>query len=141
MGVMLVLSFSCARTVYIPVEQRHSEVYRWRDTIVQVERKGEYLMNTTLDTVSLLCGEQATSRAVISGGKLQHSLVVYPRSDSVTLSVQEVYITDSVAYPFPELCPTTYDAPWWHRWEVAVALFMALAVGVWLSRLGAKMRQ
>ena len=140
-GVLFVLLSACTRTIYEPAVQRHSEVHHWRDTIVQVERKGEYLMNTTLDTVSLLCGEQATSRAVIANGKLKHTLVVYPRSDSVAVPVQDVYVTDSVAYPLPVSHGAVENTPWWHRWEAAVALVTAFALGAWLSRLGVKLRE
>ncbi len=102
-GSVVLLSgiVSCTRTVYVPVEQHRSELVVWHDTMVEVVHPGEVTCSKTIDTISVLHTQGASSRAVVTDGVLSHTLTEHPRHDSVIVRWREVYITDSIPYPVP----------------------------------------
>lgn len=99
----LIMLYGCTRMVYVPVESKTTETItvEVHDTIVEVEMQSERVEVETTDSVSVLTAERATSRAEVSGGKLRHSLYVFPQSVPVTVPTRTVTKArmDSVPYP------------------------------------------
>ncbi|MBR3951197.1 MAG: hypothetical protein IKJ79_04720 [Bacteroidaceae bacterium] len=109
--ISITLGISCTRTIYIPSEQRHTEIVTLKDTVIERFSAGESHSNHTNDTTSILQGNGASSTASISNGILSHTLTIHPRHDSIALQVREVHIIDSVAYAQPPIEKHTHTAP------------------------------
>lgn len=120
----LIMLYGCTRMVYVPVESKSIETItvEVHDTIVEVEMPSERVEVETTDSVSVLTAERATSRAEVSGGKLRHSLYVFPQSVPVTVPTTTVTKTrrDSVPYPV-EVEKVVEVVPAWSWWSLAVA--------------------
>lgn len=99
--ILMMACVSCRKTIYIPVEQRRSEVVIWHDTVVNIVQPGERVINKTIDTISTLHTRAASSTAVVVDGILTHTLTVHPTNDSVVVKWREVCVVDSVPYPVP----------------------------------------
>lgn len=136
LSLLLLLSsfLSCRHKIYVPVVQHHSERIIERDTLVSIVNSGEVLHQFTIDTVSLLQGKYAVSEASITQGVLSHSLIVYPRQDSIVMSVREVYITDSIPYPVPAPERVVAVTPSWAWWLLALDVIVAIIAVVRRSR-------
>ena len=92
---------ACTKTIYVPVEHRHKEVVRLRDTIIEMATAGESHTNHTLDTTSLLQAKGAWSQATIANGILSHTLIVEPRRDSITIQLRDTHTIDTISYALP----------------------------------------
>lgn len=135
---MLVITalLSCTRTIYVPVEQRRSETVVWHDTIIAVERVPEVMCNHTIDTISTLHSQVASSTAIISDGVLSHRLTVHPRQDSVVVKWREVYITDSIPYPIPMADNTSNVWRWGgYMWLILVGALLLIVVAMCIFRV------
>lgn len=128
----------CTRTVYVPVERQHSETVVMRDTTIVVTTDAVTAHNTTIDTVSYLHNDYASSRAVVESGVLQHTLTLYPRSDSVRVQLREVYITDSIPYLVQLPAKTIEVTPRWASVMLLIVIFVAvigaISIGLRLFR-------
>ena len=119
------VSVSCTRTLYVPVERHHTEAVVWRDTLVEVVVAGERQERKTLDTVSVLHTRHARSTASVSAGVLEHTLVVYPRKDSVSVQVRDLFRYDSLLLSYPLITPSASEEEvprWVEMWAVAATL-------------------
>lgn len=135
----LIMLYGCAKTVYIPVEHKTTETIETivRDTIVEVDMPSERVEVETTDSVSVLTTDRAISRAEVSGGKLYHSLYVFPQSVSVTVPTTTVTKTrtDSVPYPV-EREKVVEVVPSWSWWTLGVsAVLFAVLLLIILSRI------
>ena len=121
---------SCTRTHYVPVETHHREVVVWRDTVVEVVDAGERQERKTLDTVSVSRTRQACSRAAVSAGVLEHTLVVYPRRDSVRVQVRDILTHDSLLFSHVQVTPTGNggETPRWLVVWATTATLVALTL-------------
>lgn len=123
-AVLLMLLLSCTKTVYIPVEHKTTETIETivRDTIVEVDMPSERVEVETTDSVSVLTTDRATSRAEVSGGKLHHSLYVFPQIVPVTVPTVTVSKTRTDSVPYPEEVEKVVEVvPSWSWWSLAVA--------------------
>ena len=120
----LIMLYGCTKTVYIPVEHKTTETIETivRDTIVEVEMPSERVEVETTDSVSVLTTDRATSRAEVSGGKLHHSLYVFPQIVPVTVPTVTVTKTRTDSVPYPEEVEKVVEVvPAWSWWTLAVA--------------------
>lgn len=125
----------CTRTVYHPVETQHTETVVVRDTTIVVTTAGSTAHNTTLDTLSYLCNDYASSRASVEKGILHHSLNLFPRTDSVRVQLHEVHITDSIPYLVEVPGESVEVTPRWVSWLVAIVAFLVV---VWVISVGVR---
>lgn len=120
----LIMLYGCTKTVYIPVEHKTTETIETivRDTIVEVKMQSERVEVETTDSVSVLTTDRATSRAEVSGGKLRHSLYVFPQIVPVSVPTVTMKKTrrDSIPYPV-EVEKVVEVVPGWSWWSLAIA--------------------
>ena len=101
-AIIAVALLGCTPTekvVYVPkVHNVVTKIYA-RDTVVVVKVPENYVEVTTLDTLSVLTLPFAESRAVVSGGRLTHSLGTHGElPTSVRIEERVVTVTDSIPY-------------------------------------------
>lgn len=132
--MLATLFAACTKTIYIPLEQRHTEFISLKDTIVEVITPGESHSNHTGDTTSTLSSRGATSTATISNGKLSHTLIIHPRRDSIAIQVREVHTIDSIPYPSSPSEEQT-DREKRHARDIATAITLtALIVAILICK-------
>lgn len=128
----------CTRTVYLPVEPQHSETIIVRDTTIVVTNAGETAHRTTIDTVSYLHNDYASSQALVEQGVLHHTLSLHPRSDTIKVQLREVHTTDSIPYLVQLPAKTIEVTPRWASVMLVVVLFVvvigAIVMGLRLFR-------
>ncbi|MGM9736970.1 MAG: hypothetical protein ACI3ZT_00990, partial [Candidatus Cryptobacteroides sp.] len=78
-----------AKSETVRIETKTETVFV-TDTVV-IERPQIVQMNETSDTASVLDNRYAHSEAVVSSGKLSHTLEAKPVKDSVTVQTKIVY--------------------------------------------------
>jgi hypothetical protein len=131
------------RVVYVPkVHNVVTTVYA-HDTVINVRIPENYVEVTSLDTLSVLTLPFAESRAVVSQGRLTHSLGTHGElPTSVRIEERVVTITDSVPYPVEVEIIREVAKPlrWWQvslMW-VGVAAIVVASVGAyrWIGRGG-----
>ncbi len=96
---VVVVLFSCTRTVYVPVTEHRNVYTTVRDTVIVLAERGDTVERITPDTVSLITCKGAESEARVVEGVLHHRLAVHERRDSVRVQVHERLVIDSVLYP------------------------------------------
>lgn len=85
--------------VYVPKVHNVVTTIYAHDTVVVVKVPENYVEVTSLDTLSVLTLPFAESRAVVSGGKLTHSLGTHGElPTSVRIEERVVTVTDSIPY-------------------------------------------
>lgn len=105
MFVLMSLFFgSCTRKVYVPVERKTTVVETYHDTVVEVRIRKVHDTVTVeaegKDTSSYLHNSHSYSHATWKGGKLGHSLGVFPDAKvKDTVRTRVVHVIDSVPYP------------------------------------------
>ena len=121
------------KVVYVPkVHNVETTIYA-RDTTIVVRIPENHVEVTSLDTLSVLTLPFAESRAVVSGGRLTHSLGTHGElPTSVRIEERVVTVTDSIAYPVEVEVIREVDKPLrgWQRslmWVGGIAI--ALVVG------------
>jgi hypothetical protein len=129
----------CRATEVVYVDAIHTEEVIVHDTIVEVKVPEHYTEVVTMDTASHLENPYAYSDAVVSGGRLTHSL-----GTRGTVKERVVYtetiIRDSIPYPVEVEVPVYVDKElrWWQRslmWTGglsmgAVMLYLAFKLGI-----------
>lgn len=93
------LFFSCAKTVYVPVNSTHYVDRIVKDTVLDIHLVPYSDSITTTDTSSVLENKYARSSASWDG-KLHHSLLV--KSDPIPIRLQyiETHTIDSIQVPY-----------------------------------------
>ena len=87
------------KVVYVPKVHNVVTTIYARDTVVVVKVPENYVEVTSLDTLSVLTLPFAESRAVVSGGRLTHSLGTHGElSTSVKIEEKVITIRDSIPY-------------------------------------------
>ena len=88
------------KVVYVPKVHTVTTEVVTHDTVINVRIPENYVEVTSLDTLSVLTLPFAESRAVMSGGRLTHSLGTHGElPTSVRIEERVVTVTDSIAYP------------------------------------------
>ena len=135
--LLALLLVGCKATEVVYVPKVHTVETIVRDTIVEVRIPEHYSEVVTLDTVSELSNPFAFSRAVVSQGRLTHTLGT---RGSVTekVKVVETVIRDTIPYPVEVEVIREVDKPL-RGWQVSLmwvgGIAIAIGVGVILVRL------
>lgn len=128
-AIIAVVLIGCTPTekvVYVPKVHNVVTTIYAHDTTIVVRIPENYVEVTTLDTQSVLTLPFAESRAVMSGGKLTHSLGTHGElPTSVRIEERIVTVTDSIPYPVD--VPVYIEKPlkWWHKslmWVGGIAI-------------------
>lgn len=128
------------KVVYVPEVHTVTTEVVMRDTSIVVRIPENYVEVTSLDTLSVLTLPFAESRAVVTDGRLTHSLGTHGElPTSVRLVEKIILIQDSIPYPVEVEVIREVDKPlrWWQRslmW-IGVAAIAVVSVGVY-RRIG-----
>lgn len=131
---LLLIGCKAANVVYVPTIHEVEKVVR--DTIVEVRIPEHYAERETLDTLSELSNPFAYSQAVVSSGKLTHSLGIH---QGATVKEKVVYtetiIRDTIAYPVEVEVVREVREPlrWWQRSLMWVGVVAILSVGGYIA--------
>ena len=136
-AIIAVVLASCApqkEVVYVPKVQHVVTTIYAHDTVVKVKVPENYVEVTSLDTLSVLTLPFAESRAVVSGGRLTHSLGTHGElPTSVRVEERIVTVTDSIPYPVEVPVYIEKSLMWWQEslmW-VGVAAIVAASVAAY----------
>lgn len=103
--------------VYVPKVHNVVTTIYAHDTVVVVKVPENYVEVTTLDTLSVLTLPFAESRAVVSGGRLTHSLGTHGElPTSVRIEERVVTVTDSIPYPVEVPIYIEKEISGWRLW-------------------------
>lgn len=133
-AVLLTLVHGCKpveKVVYVPKVHNVVTTIYAHDTTIVVRIPDNYVEVTTLDTISVLTLPFAESRAVMSGGRLTHSLGTHGElPTSVRIEDRVVTVTDSIPYPVEVEVIREVDKPlkWWHKSLMWVGVAAILSV-------------
>lgn len=132
------------KVVYVPKVHNVVTTIYAHDTVINVRIPENYVEVTSLDTLSVLTLPFAESRAVVSQGRLTHSLGTHGElPTSVRIEEKVVTVTDSIPYRVEVEVIREVAKPlrWWQvslMW-VGVAAIVVVSVGVyrwWIGRGG-----
>lgn len=131
-GLSIGLLTSCKpveKVVYVPKVHNVVTTIYAHDTTIVVRIPENYVEVTTLDTLSVLTLPFAESRAVVSGGKLTHSLGTRGElPTSVRIEERVVTVTDSIPYRVEVPVYIEKEIRGWHKslmWVGVVAIVVA----------------
>lgn len=100
--ILLVLcSFACTKTVYVPVETVRTVTKTERDTVVQVKIKRESVFVRTRDTIARAETSVAEAEARVSGGQLALDLRNKDTTIAAETKVVVINTVDSIPYAVP----------------------------------------
>ena len=106
------------KVVYVPEVHTITTEVVTRDTVISVRIPENYVEVTSLDTLSVLTLPFAESRAVVSQGRLTHSLGTHGELPT-SVRIEEVIVTirDSIPYPVEVEVVREVEKPlrWWQR--------------------------
>lgn len=131
--ILLVLcSFACTKTVYVPVETVRTVTKTERDTVVQVKIERESVFVKTRDTIARAETCVAEAEARVSDGQLALDLRNKGTPVDVKTKVEIIHTIDSIPY----VVPTPIEVKVRHvAWYDKVIRWAGLAVLV-LSAFG-----
>ncbi len=119
------------KVVYVPEVHTVTTEVVTRDTVISVRIPENYVEVTSFDTLSVLTLPFAESRAVVSQGRLTHSLGTHGELPT-SVRIEEKIITrvDSIAYPVEVEVIREVAKPLrgWHRslmWTGVAAIVVA----------------
>ena len=140
-AIIAVVLASCSpkEVVYVPKVQHVMTTIYAHDTVVTVKVPENYVEVTSLDTLSVLTLPFAESRAVVTGGRLTHSLGTHGElHTSVRIEERVVTIRDSIPYPVEVEVIREVGKPL-RGWQVSLmwvgGIAIAIGVGVIFVRL------
>lgn len=119
------------KVVYVPEVHTVTTEVVTHDTVISVRIPENYVEVTSLDTLSVLTLPFAESRAVVSQGRLTHSLGTHGElPTSVRLIEKIITIQDSIPYPVEVEVIREVEKPlkWWQRslmWMGVAAIAVA----------------
>lgn len=134
MVCLLMAGCKAVEVRYVPTIHEVEKVLR--DTIVDVRVPEHYAERETMDTLSELSNPFAYSRAVVSGGRLTHSLGI---REGATVTERIVYtetiVRDSVAYPVEVEVIREVAKPlrWWQRSLMWIGVAAILSIVGYIS--------
>ena len=122
------------KVVYVPKVHNVVTTIYAHDTVVVVKVPENYVEVTSLDTLSVLTLPFAESRAVVSGGRLTHSLGTHGELPT-SVRIEEMVITRTDSIPYRVEVPVCIDKPlkWWQEslmW-IGVAAIAVVSVAVY----------
>lgn len=132
--ILLVLcSFACTKTVYVPVETVRTVTKTERDTVVQVKIKRESVFVRTRDTIARAETSVAEAEARVSGGQLALDL----RNKDTTIAAETKVVVINTVDSIPYAVPTPIEVkvryvPWYDkviRWA-GLAVLVLSAFGI-----------
>lgn len=131
--ILLVLcSFACTKTVYVPVETVRTVTKTERDTVVQVKIKRESVFVRTRDTIARAETSVAEAEARVSGGQLALDL----RNKDTTIAAETKVVVINTVDSIPYVVPTPIEVKVRHvAWYDKVIRWAGLVVLV-LSAFG-----
>ena len=141
-GLSVGLLTSCTPTekvVYVPKVHNVVTTIYAHDTTIVVRIPENYVEVTTLDTQSVLTLPFAESRAVVSGGKLTHSLGTHGELPT-SVRIEEKIITRTDSIPYRVDVPVYVEKPLkgWHKslmWVGGIAILsVAGYIGIKIFR-------
>ena len=105
------------KTVYVPIERKTVEIVTLKDTVVNVRLENIRDSISTPDSTSYLSNKYAYSRAEVRGGKLNHSLGMWPVDIPVEVRYIERIRVDSIPVPYEVKVFEYQTMPlrWWER--------------------------
>lgn len=121
------------KVVYVPKVQNVVTTVKVRDTVISVRIPDNYAERETIDTLSVITLPFAESRAVVSQGRLTHSLGTRGElPTSVRIEEKTITIRDSIPYPVEVEVIREVAKPirWWQRslmWIGVAAIAVASA--------------
>jgi hypothetical protein len=124
------------RVVYVPEVHTVTTEVVTHDTVISVRIPENYVEVTSLDTLSVITLPFVVSRAVVTGGRLTHSLGTRGElPTSVRIEERIITIRDSIPYPVEVEVIREVREPlrWWQRslmWA-GVAAIAVVSVGVY----------
>lgn len=129
--ILLVLcSFACTKTVYVPVETVRTVIKTERDTVVQVKIKRESVFVRTRDTIARAETSVAEAEARVSGGQLALDL----RNKDTTIAAETKVVIINTVDSIPYAVPTPFEVKvryvaWYDkviRWAGLVVLVLSV---------------
>lgn len=128
--ILLVLcSFACTKTVYVPVETVRTVTKTERDTVVQVKIKRESVFVRTRDTIARAETSVAEAEARVSAGQLALDL----RNKDTTIAAETKVVVINTVDSIPYVVPTPIEVKvryvsWYDkviRWAGLVVLVLS----------------
>lgn len=117
------------KVVYVPKVHTVTTEVVTHDTVISVRIPENYVEVTSLDTLSVITLPLAESRAVMSQGRLTHSLGTHGElPTSVRVEEKIITITDSIPYPVEVIREVRAPLRWWERslmWVGVAAIVVA----------------
>lgn len=132
--ILLVLcSFACTKTVYVPVETVRTVTKTERDTVVQVKIKRESVFVRTRDTIARAETSTAEAEARVSAGLLALDL----RNKDTTIAAETKVVVINTVDSIPYVVPTPIEVKvryvsWYDkviRWA-GIAVLVLSAFGI-----------
>jgi hypothetical protein len=131
-AALLTLVHGCKpveEVVYVPKVHNVVTTIYAHDTVVVVKVPENYVEVTSLDTLSVITLPFAESRAVVSGGRLTHSLGTHGELPT-SVRIEEVVVTIRDSIPYRVEVPVYIEKPlkWWQEslmWVGVVAIVVA----------------
>ena len=132
--ILLVLcSFACTKTVYVPVETVRTVTKTERDTVVQVKIKRESVFVRTRDTIARAETSIAEAEARVSGGQLALDLRNKDTTIAAETKVVVINTVDSIPYAVPTPIEVKIRSVAWYdkviRWA-GLAVLVLSAFGI-----------
>lgn len=134
--ILLVLcSFACTKTVYVPVETVRTVTKTERDTVVQVKIERESVFVITRDTIARAETSVAEAEARVSGGQLALDLRNKDAPVDVKTKIEIIHTIDSIPYVVPTPIEVKVRYVAWYdkviRWA-GLAVLVLSAFGITL---------
>lgn len=139
-ALMLVSCNPVEKVVYVPEVHTVTTEVVTHDTVINVRIPENYVEVTSIDTLSVLTLPFAESRAVVSQGRLTHSLGTHGElPTSVRIEEKIITIRDSIPYPVEVEVIREMAKPlrWWQRslmWIGGISIGLMLVAAAY--RLG-----
>ena len=134
LALLLLLVCSCSSPKVVLVEKEVRDSIYFTDTVVQVQLKPVYKVNTTKDTISYLESDYATSEAKTSNGVLFHNLET--KEVDVPVKTKIVYKDREVRVPTPyeveKIVKVEKKLTWWQKKKIQlgeVFIVVILVIG------------
>ena len=118
------------KVVYVPEVHTITTEVVTHDTVINVRIPENYVEVTSLDTLSVLTLPFAESRAVVSQGRLTHSLGTHGELPT-SVRIEEKIITIRDSIPYRVEVPVYIDKPMpvWQKSLIGALLIILLFVG------------
>lgn len=124
------------KVVYVPEVHTVTTEVVTHDTVISVRIPENYVEVTSLDTLSVLTLPFAESRAVVSQGRLTHSLGTHGElPTSVRIEEKIITVRDSIPYPVEVevIREVEKSLKWWQRSLMWIGGIIILSVAAYVG--------